>query len=134
MASWSTTRSSCSIRVDPRPGIQISEPTGRSSLSDVRDAAYNRFECAHGARTLGVLAQLLASGVSVERASQTVVALIRRGATAQQLSSLGNGVNEDVAKGDKAATALDIRVRGLSAILAPGGTGTVTVSSPAAAS
>jgi hypothetical protein len=69
--------------------------------------------------TLGVLAQLVASGVPAQRASQTVVEFVRRGASVRQLASLGNDVNVDVANGSAAVTALDTRARGLNAVLAP---------------
>jgi hypothetical protein len=70
---------------------------------------------------LGVLAQLVASGISHKRAAQIVTDLIKRHATANQLATLGNDVNADVANGAQAMAALDIRLRGLTAVLAPAG-------------
>jgi hypothetical protein len=68
---------------------------------------------------LGVLAQLLASRISHKRAVQIVTDLLKRRATAEQLVNFGNDVNADVANGANATAALDIRLRGLTAVLAP---------------
>jgi hypothetical protein len=87
----------------------------RESLHVIRAAGGNQ----PLAVALGVLAQLVASGVPVQRASQTVVEFMKRGASGQQLATLGNEVNLDIAQGSAALSALDTRARGLSAILAP---------------
>jgi len=70
---------------------------------------------------LGVLAQLVSSGVSSSDATQIVTDLIKHGVSPRQLVALGNDVNSDIAHGETAAKALDIRWRGLNAVLAPGG-------------
>jgi len=75
---------------------------------------------------LGVLAQLVSSRVPASKATDIVTELMKRGASPQQLVALGNNVNSDVASGENAAKALDVRFRGLNAVLAPG-------ASPAAA-
>jgi hypothetical protein len=76
---------------------------------------------------LGVLAQLVASGVDAKRATTIVTDLIKKHATPAQLVALGTDVNADVANGAKATAALDIRLRGLTAVLAPpGGVGAAT--------
>jgi hypothetical protein len=70
---------------------------------------------------LGVLSQLLVSGVPVKRATATVTDLIKRGVTPKQLVAFGNDVNSDVVGGARATNALDIRTRGLNAVLPPPG-------------
>jgi len=76
---------------------------------------------------LGLLTQLLASRVSVKRATAIVTDLIKRGATPQQLVALGNDVGS-FGSGDAAVAAAEIRVRGLIAVLAAqGASGTATV-------
>ena len=80
-----------------------------------------------------MLAQLLASGVPLDRASRTVVSFVKRGATAEQLSSLGNGVNLEVARGAAAMSALDVQSRGLNAVLAPQGAAAATITTAAPA-
>src|SRR6185312_5563636 len=73
---------------------------------------------------LGVLEQLVASGVSTKRATDMVTQLIRRGATNVQLVALGNDVDSDVGRGARADASLDARMNGLTAILAPGASAT----------
>ncbi|HWH51730.1 MAG TPA: hypothetical protein VN651_09345 [Gemmatimonadaceae bacterium] len=73
---------------------------------------------------LGVLEQLVASGVSTKRATDMVTQLIRRGATNVQLVALGNDVDSDVGRGARAEASLDARMNGLTAILAPGAAAT----------
>ncbi|MDB4878127.1 MAG: hypothetical protein JWM41_4573 [Gemmatimonadetes bacterium] len=75
---------------------------------------------------LGALTQLVASGVSVTRASDIVTSLIRRGASGQQLASFSNDVNSDVRLGGRPDDALNVRMRGLTAALAPAGQAAVT--------
>ena len=74
---------------------------------------------------LGVLEQLVASGVSTKRATDMVTQLIRRGATNVQLVALGNDVDSDVGRGARADASLDARMNGLTAILAPGASAAV---------
>jgi hypothetical protein len=84
---------------------------------------------------LGVLAQLVASGVPSKRATTMVTELIRRGVTNAQLVALGNDVNSDVARGARAEASFDTRIGGLTAVLAPAGAGTsagTAVSAPSA--
>ena len=78
---------------------------------------------------IGVLTQLVVSGVPASKAGQMVTELIKRGATATQLVALGNDVNADVQGGARAGESADIRMRGLTPLLAPGGN--AAASSPA---
>jgi hypothetical protein len=74
---------------------------------------------------LGVLTQLVSNGVSVKRAAEIVTSLIKHGASGQQLASLSNDVNSDVQRGGRPDDALDVRMRGLTAALAPAGAAAV---------
>lgn len=68
---------------------------------------------------IGVLTQLVVSGVPPNKAGDIVTQLIRRGASAAQLVALGNDVNADVQSGARAVESADIRMRGLTPLLAP---------------
>jgi hypothetical protein len=68
---------------------------------------------------LGVLTQLVADRVPVNKAADIVRQLIRRGATTTQLATLGNDVDADVRLGRRPGEALDIRYNGLTPHLAP---------------
>ena len=68
---------------------------------------------------IGVLTQLVVSGVPAAKAGDIVTELIKRGASAAQLVALGNDVNADVQNGARAVESADIRVRGLTPLLAP---------------
>jgi hypothetical protein len=68
---------------------------------------------------LGVLTQLVASGVPVVRATRVVADLLRRGARDEQLIALNEGVRSYVAAGASPEVALDVRTRGLNAVLPP---------------
>ncbi len=83
---------------------------------------------------LAVLTQLVASDVPAEHASGIVIRLMRQGATSTQLLALGNNVSSDVQRGARGAESADIRLRGLTPLLSPGGAinGDLTTSSPAA--
>lgn len=70
---------------------------------------------------LGVLAQLVASGVPVARATAIVTDLVKRGAPAGQLVALGNAVDGDVRAGERAEVSLGLRLRQLDAVLGPPG-------------
>ena len=70
---------------------------------------------------LGVLTQLVASGVPVARATRVVADLLRRGARDEQLIALNNDVRTFIAAGASPQAALDVRMRGLNAVLPPGG-------------
>jgi hypothetical protein len=76
---------------------------------------------------LAVLTQLVASGVPVNRATRVVADLLKRGARDEQLIALQDDVRSYVAAGASPEAALDVRTRGLNAVLPPGGgTGAVT--------
>ncbi|HKN64677.1 MAG TPA: hypothetical protein VJW73_00275 [Gemmatimonadaceae bacterium] len=66
---------------------------------------------------LGVLTQLVASGVPVSRATRVVADLLRRGARDEQLIALNDDVRSYVAAGASPEVALDVRTRGLNAVL-----------------
>ncbi|HTE47966.1 MAG TPA: hypothetical protein VK636_22175 [Gemmatimonadaceae bacterium] len=68
---------------------------------------------------LAVLSQLIVSGVPAKRAAVIVIDVMKRGASQTQLLALGNAVDSDVRNGTQALSALDIRTRGLNAVLAP---------------
>jgi hypothetical protein len=70
---------------------------------------------------LGVLTQLVASGVPVARATRVVSDLLRRGARDEQLIALNDDVRSYVAAGASPEIALDVRTRGLNAVLPPAG-------------
>jgi len=70
---------------------------------------------------LGVLTQLVASGVPVRRATRVVADLLRRGARDEQLIALNDDVRSYVAAGASPEVALDVRTRGLNAVLPPPG-------------
>jgi hypothetical protein len=75
---------------------------------------------------VGVLVQLVASGIATPKATQIVTALVSRKATNAQLVALGNTVNGDVARGSNAEASLDFRLRMLMPSLAPPGAGNIT--------
>ena len=68
---------------------------------------------------LAVLTQLVASGVPVGRATSVVAELIRRGARDEQLIALSDDVRWYIASGASPEAALDVRTRGLNAVLPP---------------
>jgi predicted FMN-binding regulatory protein PaiB len=73
---------------------------------------------------LGVLAQLVSSNVPEKSAAKYVTDLIKRGASVDQLATLGNDVNADVKLGTAATSALELRMNRLNAVLgAPGANG-----------
>ena len=69
---------------------------------------------------LGVMAQLVASGVAPKQAVEIVSRLAKANATAKQLADLGNEVSEDVIAGAGAASALQIRLETLRPLLSFG--------------
>jgi hypothetical protein len=75
---------------------------------------------------LGVLTELVARQVPVEKAATLVVQLLRRGATATQLVALGEDVQRDIAAGIDPAAAFDVRTRGVASTL-PGARATEAV-------
>jgi hypothetical protein len=66
---------------------------------------------------VGVLAQLVASGVKPARASDVVADLVRKQATDDQLVSFGNDINRDVSAGIGAMSSLNVRLQGLAPLL-----------------
>jgi hypothetical protein len=87
----------------------------KAALQAVRSTSPNR----PVAVPIAVLAQLVASGVPATRATEIVTQLVKRGASSAQLVALGNNVNSDVGHGARAIASLDVRLRGLTAVLAP---------------
>jgi hypothetical protein len=75
---------------------------------------------------LAVLTQLVASGVPVGRATRAVADLLKRGARDEQLIALQEDVRSYVAAGASPEAALDVRTRGLNAVLPPGAAGPPT--------
>jgi hypothetical protein len=87
---------------------------------------------------LGVLTQLVASGIPIARATRVVADLLRRGARDEQLIALNEDVRSYVAAGATPEIALDVRMRGLNAVLPASGNGVLGgdggLSNPTAAS
>jgi hypothetical protein len=69
---------------------------------------------------IGVMTQLVASGVAPGKATDIVSALVRGSATNVQLVALGNNVSQDVIAGAGAMSALQIRLETLKPLLAYG--------------
>jgi hypothetical protein len=69
---------------------------------------------------IGVMAQLVASGVTPKDAADIVSRLVRAKASNQQLVSLGNQVSQDILAGAGAGSALQIRLETLKPLLAYG--------------
>jgi hypothetical protein len=69
---------------------------------------------------LGVLTELVARNVPIDRAATLVVELLRRGVTPMQLVALSEDVQRDIAAGIEPAAALDLRTRHVASTL-PGG-------------
>ena len=70
---------------------------------------------------LGVLTELVARSVPLDRAATLVVQLIRRGATPTQLVALNEDVQRDIAAGIEPGAAFDIRTRSVASTLPGGG-------------
>lgn len=101
----------------------------KEMLSAIRDAQPNQ----PIAVPIGVMAQLVASGVAPKRAAEIVGRLVRGRATNVQLVALGNNVSQDVNAGAGAASALDTRLETLKPLLAYGtGVSNSAVSDPVA--
>jgi len=84
---------------------------------------------------IGLLTQLVANDVPADHAGDIVIKMVRGGATPKQFADLGNDVNSDVQRGARGAESADIRLRGLTPLLSPGGsvtTGDFGATSPAA--
>jgi hypothetical protein len=95
--------------------LSIAGVTG-DMLAMIRAARPNR----PVAVPIGVMAQLVASGVKPAEASATVARLSQR-ATDAQLVALGSDVNSDVSRGTRATSSLEVRIMKLTPMLARGG-------------
>ena len=62
---------------------------------------------------LGVLTQLIARGVPVERASVEVVSLLQKGAVPKNFIALEESVRQDVLAGRRPDESLDLRLKGI---------------------
>lgn len=122
--------------LEPRPSAAdiaagadaLSAGVNDGALRSVRRVAAER----PMAVPLGVLAQLVASGVPAARATAIVTALVRRGAPVGQLVALGNAVDGDVRAGERAEVSLGLRMQQLDAVLgAPGASGSGAAGFPA---
>ena len=67
---------------------------------------------------IGVMAQLVATGVKPEQAAEIVTRLVRARANNGQLVALGNAVNQDVAAGAAVMSSLETRLETLRPLLA----------------
>lgn len=65
------------------------------------------------AAPIGTLAQLVASGVTPQRAVEMIVSLLRKNAAPSTVTALGNLVERDVATGLRPDDAASIRLRGI---------------------
>jgi hypothetical protein len=91
----------------------LSASVSSKALQAVRKVSPNR----PVAVPLAVLAQLVGNHISEDSASRIVTDLIRRGASTKQIADLGNDVNQDVALGTRASSALELRMNRLNAVL-----------------
>jgi hypothetical protein len=99
----------------------------KKSLQEIRKVSSNK----PLAVPLGVLAQLVASEVPEKTATKYVTDLIKHGATAEQLATLGNEVEAEVKLGSGATAALELRMNHLNAVLgAPGANADAAASVP----
>jgi hypothetical protein len=94
----------------------LSEGVNKEAIRAIREASPEPSI----AVPLGVLTELVASGTKLSRASSIVLTLIKRGASGQQLAAMEKTISEDVSSGLTAEQALELRMNGLSAVLAPG--------------
>lgn len=78
---------------------------------------------------IGVLTQLVASKVPVQRAYEKVAELMRSGTRPPQLVALGNEVAADVDSGTDPAASLDVRARGI--LAGSGGQAMMPTTAPA---
>ncbi len=86
----------------------IAAGAGEMSLRALRSATAKPI-----AAPIGTLAQLVASGVAPQRATEMIVTLIRRNASAAVVLALGNLVESDVASGLRADESAIFRLRGI---------------------
>jgi hypothetical protein len=75
---------------------------------------------------LGVLTQLVVSGVPVEKASMRIVDLLQRGAAPKNFIALNESVRQDVAAGRRPDESLDLRLKGITPNLPQSATATET--------
>lgn len=73
---------------------------------------------------LGVLTQLVVSGVPVEKASMRIVDLLQRGAAPKNFIALNESVRQDVAAGRRPDESLDLRLKGITPNLPQSATAT----------
>jgi hypothetical protein len=86
----------------------IAAGAGESSLRTLRAASPKPI-----AVPIGTLAQLVASGVSPQRAVEMIITLIRKNASPAVVLALGNLVEADVASGLRAEESAIFRLRGI---------------------
>ncbi|MEO5814075.1 MAG: hypothetical protein ABIT20_02230 [Gemmatimonadaceae bacterium] len=86
----------------------IAAGAGETSLRTIRSATTKPL-----AAPIGTLAQLVASGVAPQRATEMIVTLIQRNASPAVLLALGNLVESDVASGLRAEESAIFRLRGI---------------------
>jgi hypothetical protein len=86
----------------------IAAGAGETSLRTLRSATTKPI-----AAPIGTLAQLVASGVAPQRATEMIVTLIRRNASPAVVLALGNLVEADVASGLRAEESAIFRLRGI---------------------
>jgi hypothetical protein len=106
------------------PNVDITAGADALSFKGVTKEMLQRIHVAQPSRSiavpLGVLAQLVASGVAPKDAAEIVSRLVHARATNAQLVSLGNHVSQDVIAGAGPASALQIRLETLKPLLAYG--------------
>jgi len=91
----------------------LSSNVSVKSLKEIRGIAKNR----PMAVPLGLLSQLVVSGVEEPKATKIVASLIRNGASVQQLAEVGNDFSSLVLGGLKPDNAIDLRANRLYAVL-----------------
>jgi Flp pilus assembly protein TadB len=77
---------------------------------------------------LGVMSELIARGVPAGKATQTVLALVERGARDEVLVAFGRDVERDISIGAPPATATEVRAEGL--VNTDANRGTMATSAP----
>lgn len=91
--------------------LQAGIPAG--TLRDLRKLWPNRSLTV----PLGVMAEMVANGVSHANATRRVRELIARGATAAQFASMGSNVQADIAAGLAPDAAMELRSKGVLSVL-----------------
>jgi hypothetical protein len=104
----------------------IAAGASESSLRTLRSATTKPI-----AAPIGTLAQLVASGVAPQRATEMIVTLIRKNASPAVVLALGNLVEADVASGLRAEESAIFRLRGIEGSLGlSSGSSDATVAAP----